>query len=585
MYTIIVKNQAGSEVVKYVTGSLNEVVALGKSPDNPIVVNDPSISEKHCAFEFDGKNIFIRNLKSRNGVILNGERIKTEKAAVTETDEIRIGDFMISLHWEGSLQDLVQEKKKGRATLLTWVVSFVLLVLLGWIIRPLPEKEIIIPPLASLKEEKKSENEPAGQIPWQILLSRAKDAYFNDSILEAAKLFKQVLEMQPQNMDAANFLEQIRKELVPKMEEEIKTNIAERNIVTCASTVEELKILDPSNPWIEKAQGLLEGYKKFDEVRKLYESHRFKEAQKKIRNVVLVDEETLEEWVRKINHEVSVTDLFLEILTRYRSGPISQAYKELKPFLETETVQKDLLSLARQKLQLVKRFAGFKELQKQDPLKQTTFGVALLYDLSEKEDPFIYYQVNQRLQELTKLCGPGTEFYILLNEDTATQLDQARDYKKIHEFKQSLTNYRSALNGLRILCFFSKDPKFIKQEEEVYQEILSYQAALKSKIEQLNQINESDFASQLSDLLDRYTVYPNKAVVTASKDLYQGEEDEKVLIREIFNTKVLTTPSMEPVKKTEEQELSADKGMISKSAGPSAALPAENPSTLRQEAT
>ena len=584
MYTIMVKNQAGSEVVKYVTGSLREVVSLGKSPDNPIVVNDPSISEKHCAFEFDGKNISIRNLKSRNGVILNGERIKTEKAEATEADEIRIGDFMISFLWEGSTEDLLQAKKKSRATLLTWVVSFLLLALLGWIIRPLPEKEILIPPLTPL-EETKSGNETPGQITWQILLSKAKDAYFNDSILEAAKLFKQVLELQPQNMVAANFLEQIRKEMVPKMEDAIKTNISERNIVTCSSTVEELKILDPTNAWIEKAQGLLEGYKKFDEVRKLYEAHCFRDAQKKIQNVVLVDEETLEEWVSKVDHEVSVTENFREILTRYRSGPISQSYKELKPFLDTETIQKDLLSLARQKLQLVKRFAGFKELQKQDPLKQTSFGVALLYDLSEKEDPFIYYQVNQRLEELTTQCGPGTEFYILLNEDTGTQLEQARDYKKIHEYKQSLSNYRSALNGLRILSFFSKEPEFIKQEGDVYQEILSYQAFLKNRIEELHQINESDFAGQLSDILERYRVYPNKTVMAATEDLYQGEGDDKALIREIFNTKVSLPSQTAGVTKTEKQADSFNKSGNSNIVKPTLTVPAENLSATRQEET
>lgn len=580
MYAIIVKNQAGSEVVRYATGSLKEVVSLGKSPENSIVVNDPSISEKHCAFEFDGKNISIRNLKSRNGIILNGERIKTEKADITETDEVRIGDFLISFLWEGSAEDLLPSKKKSRATLFTWIVSFILLAFLGWSIRPLPEKDIFIPPLVSL-EGKKSDQETSGQITWQILLSKAKDAYFNDSILEAAKLFKQVLELQPQNMGAMNFLEQIRKEMVPKLEEAIKTTIAERNIVTCAATVEELKILDPDNVWIEKAQGLLEGYKKFDEVRKLYESHHFRESQKKIQNVVLVDEETLEEWVGKVNHEVSVTENFRGILTRYRSGPISQSYKELKPFLETETVQKDLLSLARQKLQLVKRFAGFKELQKQDPLKQTSFGVALLYDLSENEDPFIYHQVNQRLEELTKQCGPGTEFYILLNEDTATQLDQARDYKKIHEYKQSLSNYRSALNGLRILSFFSKDPKFIKQEDEVYQEILSYQDSLKKRVEELHQFNESDFAGQLSDLIDRFRVYPNKTVLAATEDLYQGEGDDKELIREIFSTEAAVSFQAVPVKKIVPVNNSLDGNRVT----PDVTVPAGNPSVPRPEET
>ena len=583
MYTIIVKNQAGSEVVRHVTSSSNEAVPLGKSPDNSIVVNDPSISEKHCAFEFEGRNIFVRNLKSRNGVILNGERIKTERASVIETDEIRIGDFMISFLWEGKTEDLLEEKKKGRATLLTWIISLFLLGFLGWMIRPVPEEEIVIPPLKPLSQENKSAQEISGEVPWQIILSKAKDAYFNDSILESAKLFKQVLTLQPQNMDATNFLEQIRREMVPKMEETIKTSLAERNIVTCASAVEELAILDPSNVYIEKAQGLLEGYKKFDEVRKLYEAHCFKEARKKVQNVVLVDEETRDEWVRKVNHEAEVTDNFHEVLTRYRMGPVSQAYKELKAFLENDTIQKDLVSLARQKLKLLKRFAAFRKLEKEDPLRQTTFGVALLYDLSEKEDPYIFHQVSQKLQELTRLCGPGTEFYILLNEDTVTQLDQARDYKKIHEYRQALRNYKSALNGLRILSFFSREEKYIKQEREVYEEIVSYQDSLKTKAGELSKINEGVGASQLLDLIEHYAVFPNKTMATVTGDLYQGEGDDRAVIREVFNTKVEVSSRNETSVKQETQDISPDNLVMNKPVR--SAVLAENPPVPAQKET
>jgi hypothetical protein len=172
--------------------------------------------------------------------------------------------------------------------------------------------------------------------------------------------------------------------------------------------------------------------------------------------------------------------------------------------------------------------------------------VSLLYDLSEKEDPFIYARVKSRLDELTKMCGPGTDFYVLLNEDTMSQLEQAQDYRGINEVKLALGNYKQALNGLRILAFFSKDDRFRKMENETYREIIEYYEQLQEKIRKLEAINEFETAKRISNLLSRYRVSPRKSQIDAqSPDRYEGEGDDVSTIRAVFTQPIKTPEGQE----------------------------------------
>ena len=527
----------GQTVQSFEAKKTGSGISLGKSPENQIILNDPSISEKHCSFEFDGKKIILRNFKSRNGVILNGERVKTETAEIFEKDEVKAGDFLISLTWVDSGTETAAAPGERKSNLVFFLLTGLLLSILVLLILPQPEKRITIPEPKPIREGGTISLSDKEKNSWRTTLSKAKDAYFNDKILEAARLFKEVLSREPSNMEAQSFLEQIKKEVVPKMEESIKTYIVERNIVSCATAVEELMLLDPENKCIQKAKGLLEGYSKFDAVRALFDARRFKQAQEDIQSIVLVDEETLSEWRRKIDEEVQVTQAFKDAILLYRNGPLPEAYRSLKKFVEVTTIQKNLQTSGRQKLSLIRRYAAFKKLENEDPLKQTTYGVSLLYDLSEKEDPLIWKSVNLRLDELTKQCGPGTDFYVLLKDDTMTQLDQARDYKNIHEVKMALKNYKSSLNGLRILAFFSKDKQFIDLEKNVYDEIVKYRGQLEKKVEEMKSINEFDGAKIIQDLLSQFSVAESSTARVAT-EAYQGEGDDMKVMREVFNAPV-----------------------------------------------
>jgi hypothetical protein len=75
---------AGSEIMLD-----RERLTLGRGTDADVVVDDPSVSSLHAAFEFSERCFRLRDLDSTNGVRVNGSR--TSYADLKHGDRIEFG--------------------------------------------------------------------------------------------------------------------------------------------------------------------------------------------------------------------------------------------------------------------------------------------------------------------------------------------------------------------------------------------------------------------------------------------------------------------------------------------------------------
>lgn len=73
-----------------------ETITIGRAPDNTIQLDHPQVSRYHAIIERLGTRQRIKDLKSANGVFVNGKRIERE-AWLTDGDEIRIGGIKLRL--------------------------------------------------------------------------------------------------------------------------------------------------------------------------------------------------------------------------------------------------------------------------------------------------------------------------------------------------------------------------------------------------------------------------------------------------------------------------------------------------------
>jgi len=91
---------------------------VGRDPSSDIPIENIGISRQHCRFTWDGKSFLVEDLKSSNGVLLNGEKV--QQAPLKDGDEVRLGKFRLVFHQaageppppskqEKPLADLLQE--------------------------------------------------------------------------------------------------------------------------------------------------------------------------------------------------------------------------------------------------------------------------------------------------------------------------------------------------------------------------------------------------------------------------------------------------------------------------------------------
>jgi len=530
MFKIVITDLQKKEIANYQCLNENETITLGSAKNNTIVIKSSTVSGEHCAIDVEGIKSSIRNLKGRTGIIINGEKLKKVSSIIKENDSIQIGDFYINLENSNKTTSNNKNNKKKKRSIFTFIFFLLIMPLIIFIIKPEKLKQIEIGEVSSIRKNIKTINKQHKQATTiQSMLSEAKDQYFNDNILIAAKLFKDILNKDKNNFEAATYLEQINKELIPKLETQIDNYIEDRNIVNCVKIVKNLKILDPENKNITKALSFIEGHQKFKAIIDLFNNHRFKKAKKQIQDVVIVDDETLNQWKSKIAKECNITTHFKKIYNYYITGKLKKALTSFKDLLQFDTIQDPLKKIAKEKITLINNFKQFEKLARKDVLIQTAYGVSLFNKLTMNEDSYLFDQVKIKLEKLKQTCGPGTDMFILTQDETSSQIEQARSYKEINEIEFSLSNYKKAVNGLRIISYFTSKKEDKKLAKEVYGEMQNYFNLLKIKSKKMKDLNDFENSDKIIKLLKKYYIAP--ITYKSKRDFKNKGDDIKLLIK------------------------------------------------------
>ncbi len=75
---------------------LPEECSIGRGPDNDIVLADSFVSTAHAAINYGDGSWWIEDLGSRNGSLVNGQRVET-KTRLKPGDQIAIGQVRLRL--------------------------------------------------------------------------------------------------------------------------------------------------------------------------------------------------------------------------------------------------------------------------------------------------------------------------------------------------------------------------------------------------------------------------------------------------------------------------------------------------------
>ena len=74
-------------------------VTVGRSADNDIQIEGPMVSRHHCRIERGPEGVWIHDLGSSNGTLVNGERI--ERRLISARDELQVGRALLTVELDG----------------------------------------------------------------------------------------------------------------------------------------------------------------------------------------------------------------------------------------------------------------------------------------------------------------------------------------------------------------------------------------------------------------------------------------------------------------------------------------------------
>ncbi|MEE3219630.1 MAG: FHA domain-containing protein, partial [Planctomycetota bacterium] len=90
-YLIIREGTKWTDVYRLVPG---QAVTIGRAPTNHVVVKDERCSRNHAEIFLSGDHWIVRDLDSRNGTFVDGDRME-EDFTLKPEDVIRIGGFQM----------------------------------------------------------------------------------------------------------------------------------------------------------------------------------------------------------------------------------------------------------------------------------------------------------------------------------------------------------------------------------------------------------------------------------------------------------------------------------------------------------
>ena len=97
-----------------------EPVSIGRDPSNSLAFKDDMLSRFHCVIEKDGASFVVRDLKSRNGTLVNDQRV--ERATLKRGDRIRVGRVLIRFQFKkpGSAVDQAEPAAADAGPPIDW---------------------------------------------------------------------------------------------------------------------------------------------------------------------------------------------------------------------------------------------------------------------------------------------------------------------------------------------------------------------------------------------------------------------------------------------------------------------------------
>ena len=86
---------------------------IGRGPDCDLRVRSATVSRSHAAIERRGARLFLHDLSSTNGTILNGRTLRNREAEVRDGDKIQVGKLSFQLRISRTAETVIPRDERS----------------------------------------------------------------------------------------------------------------------------------------------------------------------------------------------------------------------------------------------------------------------------------------------------------------------------------------------------------------------------------------------------------------------------------------------------------------------------------------
>ncbi len=91
--------ERGPKELRGVQMEVDGPIIVGRSPQADIVIAAGYVSGRHAKFQLMGKNLFVEDMGSTNGTLVNGQPV-SEPQALRNGDVVNVGDVAMRVRYE-----------------------------------------------------------------------------------------------------------------------------------------------------------------------------------------------------------------------------------------------------------------------------------------------------------------------------------------------------------------------------------------------------------------------------------------------------------------------------------------------------
>ena len=95
MFLVVVNDERGALVCER---ELRSELSIGRTTENDIILQHTSVSRKHAVLYVDHETVFIQDLGSVNGVVVDEQPIQGS-VRISEQSQVKIGTFKLFIEY------------------------------------------------------------------------------------------------------------------------------------------------------------------------------------------------------------------------------------------------------------------------------------------------------------------------------------------------------------------------------------------------------------------------------------------------------------------------------------------------------